>query len=125
MILPIHPNPNVMKHRKRLKAANIEVIAPVGYIEMLRMIGEARFLISDSGGIQEEASCFNKKILVVRDTTERPEILEVGLGRLVGADIRPHVAWAKEPVEGAVPSPFGDGHAAEKIVTALAGNAAL
>ena len=125
MILPIHPNPNVRKHRGRLKAANIEVISPVGYIEMLRMIGDARFLISDSGGIQEEASCFNKKILVVRETTERPEILDVGLGRLVGADIRPHVAWAKEPVDGVVPSPFGDGHAAEKIVTVLTGIAAL
>lgn len=124
LIVPIHPNPNVKKHRGRLKAANIEVIAPVGYIEMLRMIGAAWFLISDSGGIQEEASCFNKKILVVRDTTERPEILDVGLGRLVGADIRPHVPWAKEAVEGVVPSPFGDGHAAERIVTALTGNAA-
>jgi len=119
ILLPIHPNPNVRKHRGRLKAANIEVIAPVGYIEMLRMIGAARFLITDSGGIQEEATCFNKKILVVRDTTERPEIIEVGLGRLVGADIRPHVAWAKEPVEGVVPSPFGDGYASERIVEAL------
>ncbi|HEX8043422.1 non-hydrolyzing UDP-N-acetylglucosamine 2-epimerase [Candidatus Deferrimicrobium sp.] len=124
MIVPIHPNPNVRKHRGRLKAANIDVIDPVGYIEMLRMIGEARFLISDSGGIQEEASCFNKKILVVRDTTERPEILDAGLGRLVGADIRPHVPWAKEPVEGIVPSPFGDGYAAERIVSVLTGNAA-
>lgn len=121
MILPIHPNPNVKKHRERLKAANIEVVAPVGYVEMLRMISGAWFLISDSGGIQEEASCFNKKILIVRDTTERPEILDVGLGRLVGADIRPHVSWAKSPVEGWIGSPFGDGHASEGIVDVLAG----
>jgi UDP-N-acetylglucosamine 2-epimerase (non-hydrolysing) len=119
LILPIHPNPNVRKHRLRLKAENIRVIPPVGYIEMLRMLGRAWFVISDSGGVQEECACLNKKILVVRETTERPEVMEMGLGRLVGERIRPQIAWAKAPVEKTEPCPFGDGHAAERIVKLL------
>ncbi len=119
LILPIHPNPNVRKHRARLKAKNIRVIPPVGYLDMLRMLGRARFVISDSGGIQEECACLNKKILVVRETTERPEVLEMGLGKLVGGKIRPHVAWAKSPAGKTGPFPFGDGRAAERIVRIL------
>jgi UDP-N-acetylglucosamine 2-epimerase (non-hydrolysing) len=121
LILPIHPNPNVRKHRLRLKAENIRVMPPVGYIEMLRLLGRAWFVISDSGGVQEECACLNKKILVVRKTTERPEVMEIGLGRLVGRRIRPHVAWAKAPVEKTGACPFGDGHAAERIVRILSG----
>ena len=54
---------------------------------MLELINEACFIITDSGGIQEEATCFNKKVLVAREKTERPEIIDIGLGRLVGKDI--------------------------------------
>ncbi len=119
LILPIHPNPNVRKHRSRLKAGNIRVIPPVGYIEMLRMLGRAWFVISDSGGIQEECTCLYKKILVVREATERPEVMEMGLGRLVGGRIRPHIGWAKTPVEKTGACPYGDGHTAERIVQIL------
>ena len=119
IILPIHPNPNIQKHRKRLSAPNIRVINPVGYPEMLRLIGESYFLITDSGGIQEEGTCFNKKILVVREKTERPETIEMGLGRLVGKDILKSINWAKIPPSPLLESPYGDGHAAEKIVDHL------
>jgi UDP-N-acetylglucosamine 2-epimerase (non-hydrolysing) len=119
LVLPIHPNPNVQKHRHRLTAPNLSVVAPVGYIDMLRMIAASAFIITDSGGLQEEASCFNKKVLIVRETTERPEIIEVGLGKLAGGKILANIEWAITPPENCVASPFGDGDAAEKIVGVL------
>lgn len=119
LILPIHPNPNVQKFKDRLTAANIRVINPVGYLEMLKLIAASAFIITDSGGLQEESSCFNKKVLIVRETTERPEILEVGLGRLVGREILANIEWAMSQPEFSGASPFGDGHAAEKIVEVL------
>lgn len=119
LILPIHPNPNVRKYRDRLTAGNIQVINPVGYLEMLKIIAASAFIITDSGGLQEEASCFNKKVLIVRETTERPEILEVGLGRLVGRKILANIGWALEQPKALVVSPFGDGNSAGKIVDIL------
>jgi len=119
IILPIHPNPNIQKHRKRLSAPNIRVINPVGYREMLRLIGESYFLITDSGGIQEEGTCFNKKVIVVREKTERPETIEIGLGRLVGKEILKAINWAKIPPPPLIESPYGDGKAAEKIADYL------
>lgn len=115
-VLPIHPNPNVQKHRNRFTAPNMKVIAPVGYIDMLRMIASSAFLITDSGGLQEEASCFNKKVLIVRETTERPEIVDAGLGRLVGKEIYVNIGWALEQPAFLSASPFGDGKAAQSIV---------
>lgn len=120
LVLPIHPNPNVQKHRGRLTAPSLNVIAPVGYIDMLKMIASSAFIITDSGGLQEEALCFNKKVLIVRETTERPEVIEAGLGRLVGKEILSNIAWAKTLPETIAASPFGDGHSAEKIVKILA-----
>lgn len=119
LILPIHPNPHVRKHRSLLTAPNIRVSEPLGYPDMLRLIGEAAFLITDSGGIQEEATCFNKKVLIVRAKTERPETVEIGLGRLVGREIAASVAWARIPPPPLEASPYGDGHAAEKICALL------
>jgi UDP-N-acetylglucosamine 2-epimerase (non-hydrolysing) len=115
-ILPIHPNPNVTRHRSRLRAENIRVIPPVGYPEMLRMMSQAFFMISDSGGIQEEATCFNKKVIIVRKVTERPEVVDMGLGVLAGREIGKHVEWAKVPSEPVKKSPYGKGDAAKKIV---------
>jgi len=121
IVLPIHPNPNVRKHRGRFTAPNVRVIDPLGYIDMLRLLTSSSFIITDSGGLQEEASCFNKKTLIVRETTERPEILECGLGRLVGKEILANIEWAQSPPHGAISSPFGDGRASEKIVSILTG----
>jgi UDP-N-acetylglucosamine 2-epimerase (non-hydrolysing) len=83
---------------------------------MLRMLGRARFVITDSGGIQEECACLKKKVLVARKTTERPEVIEMGLGRLVGWKFLPHIAWVAAPAGKSGPCPFGDGRAAERIV---------
>lgn len=120
-VLPIHPNPNVQKHRHLLRAPNIRVIEPVGYPEMLAMMSRAAFLITDSGGIQEEATCFNKKVIIAREKTERPEVVEVGLGRLAGRNLEQEVPWARIPPESALASPYGDGHSAEKIADILSG----
>jgi len=119
LVLPIHPNPNVQKHRSRFTAPNLSVIAPVGYIDMLRMIASSVFIITDSGGLQEEASCFNKKVLIVRETTERPEIIDVGLGRLVGKEIFANIGWALEQPVALAVSPFGDGNSAQSIVEVI------
>jgi len=123
-VLPIHPNPNVQRHRNRLRAPNIRIIAPVGYPDMLRMMSRAAFLITDSGGIQEEATCFNKKVIIAREKTERPEVVEIGLGRLAGRNLEREVAWARIPPGNPVASPYGDGHAAERIADILAGRTA-
>jgi len=120
-VLPIHPNPNVQKHRQLLHAKNIRVIDPVGYPDMLRMISRAAFLITDSGGIQEEATCFNKKVIIAREKTERPEVVEIGLGRLAGRSLEREIAWARIPPGDSDASPYGDGHAAERIVDVLVG----
>lgn len=122
-ILPIHPNPHVQKHRERLRAANIRIIKPIGYPEMLKLINEVCFIITDSGGLQEEATCFNKKVLVARDTTERPEVIAIGLGRLVGKAISVSVPWARIAPPSLESSPYGDGNAAKRIVTILAAEA--
>ncbi|TSA11187.1 MAG: UDP-N-acetylglucosamine 2-epimerase (non-hydrolyzing) [Deltaproteobacteria bacterium] len=116
LIFPMHPNPNVTKHQSRLTADNIRVISPIGYPDMLRLINQARFIISDSGGIQEEATCFNKKVLIVRAKTERPEVIEMGLGLLADKDIQKVIDWAKTPPKSIKKSPYGDGDAAQKIV---------
>jgi len=118
-IFPIHPNPEVRKHKTRLNAKNTQVISPIGYPEMLKLINQALFIISDSGGIQEEATCFNKKVLIVREKTERPETIDVGLGKLVGKDIRDHIDWALKSPPNITEFPYGDGHTAQRIANIL------
>ena len=119
LIFPMHPNPEVKKHKSRFKAKNIQVIPPIGYPEMLKLISQTLFIISDSGGIQEESTCFNKKIIVVRKKTERPETIEIGLGQLAGKNIQGFIEWAKTPLSQSTKSPYGDGDAAKKIVQIL------
>lgn len=118
-VLPIHPNPNVIKHQSKITADNFHVINPVGYFDLLRMLAESAFVITDSGGVQEECASFGKKALIVRETTERPEIVDVGLGRLVGRNIADDIGWAMSPAAQIPVSPFGDGYSSERIVTIL------
>lgn len=87
-IWPVHPNPNVhaFVHSNLNDIANLTMIAPLTYNDLLILIRHCHFLISDSGGIQEEASILGKKIIVLREETERMEIIDAGIGVLVGAD---------------------------------------
>ncbi len=75
-ILPIHPNPNVKKHKHLL--TNVNVVEPLSHPELLDILVKCKLVISDSGGLQEEGSFFNKKVIVCRETTERPEAIKTG-----------------------------------------------
>jgi UDP-N-acetylglucosamine 2-epimerase len=117
-ILPIHPNPNVQKYRGEL--TNVSVINPLPYKEMLELLVKTRLVITDSGGLQEECSYFNKKCLVCRTVTERPESLSkssfiVKSPKNLINVFETHIDDYKIDYI----CPFGDGYAAEKILKAL------
>ena len=92
------------------------MIAPVGYPEMLGYISRAMCIVSDSGGLQEEAVYFGKRILIVRRATERPETIEAGFGKLVDTDIVKHLDWAFTRSDPPDQNPFGDGQSCARIV---------
>jgi UDP-N-acetylglucosamine 2-epimerase (non-hydrolysing) len=128
-VLPVHPNPRVREVlTERLTGLdNVLLTEPLGYATFARLLGRAHLVITDSGGIQEEAPSLGKPVLVTREITERTEGLEAGTLRLVGTD--PSVIFTEasrlldddEAYEemAAAPNPYGDGHAAERIVGAL------
>tara|TARA_Y100000590_G_scaffold193773_2_gene220222 strand:+ start:12530 stop:13615 length:1086 start_codon:yes stop_codon:yes gene_type:complete len=113
-VFPMHPNPEVLKHRDLLKA--VAVVDPLSYDDFLELLSKVRFVISDSGGIQEECAAFQKKVLVCREKTERPEGVDAGLARTVGDDIGNNFKWANDYPEWTGENPYGDGKAAERIV---------
>jgi UDP-N-acetylglucosamine 2-epimerase (non-hydrolysing) len=88
IVYPVHPSPNVQNlvHDILFGIDNIYLIEPLDYVPFVYLMRHSYLILTDSGGIQEEASCLNKPILVMRDTTERPEILISGLVKLVGSD---------------------------------------
>jgi len=116
-IFPMHPNPNVQQWRPLLK--HVEVVEPLKYEELLQLLSEVKFVISDSGGIQEECASFGKKILVCRETTERPEGVKIGMAKLVGSNILENFAWANNQPEWQGINPYGDGTASQKIVDTI------
>jgi UDP-N-acetylglucosamine 2-epimerase (non-hydrolysing) len=114
-ILPIHPNPNVQKHRDLL--TNVKVVEPLSHDELIAILLECKLVISDSGGIQEEASFLNKKVIVCREKTERPEAIYTGhLHLCKTTDMLKYLFVALEKDSYICKdSPYGDGYAAEKI----------
>lgn len=117
-ILPIHPNPNVSKHRDILQ--NVKVIDPVPYNEMLEMLANCRMIISDSGGIQEEASFFDKKVIVCRKVTERPESLGTHSFICNGPpELEPLFYDVIRDYKTNAPCPYGDGNSGARIVKIL------
>lgn len=116
-IFPMHPNPGVQALRGLL--SHVRTTAPMGYDEMVDLLSKVRFAITDSGGIQEEAAAFRKKVLVCRNTTERPEGIDVGLARLVDTDVEGHFSWANESPEWSGENPYGDGKASARIVDSI------
>jgi len=131
VVLPAHPNPSVRLtlHEHLPASPAIDVIEPLGYRSMVELLNRATLVLTDSGGLQEEAPSLGKPVLVLRDVTERQEGVEAGACRLVGTDDERIVAAASEllssPFEYAQMSravnPYGDGHAAKRIVDALRG----
>tara|TARA_B100001750_G_C15442587_1_gene564396 strand:+ start:216 stop:1160 length:945 start_codon:yes stop_codon:yes gene_type:complete len=116
-IFPMHPNPEVIKHCGLLKT--VSVIDPLPYQELLKLLSEVRFVISDSGGIQEECATFKKKIIVCRSSTERPEGVEAGFAMTVGTNIKSAFSWANDLPEWKGQNPYGDGKASERIISSI------
>jgi UDP-N-acetylglucosamine 2-epimerase len=129
VVYPVHPNPAVQQiaHEWLRRHPRIHLIAPLDYLPFVNLMRRAFLIVTDSGGVQEEAPSLGKPVLVTRDTTERPEAVEAGTVDLVGTDTERLVARASalldEPAAYAAMSfahnPYGDGLAAGRIVEAL------
>jgi UDP-N-acetylglucosamine 2-epimerase (non-hydrolysing) len=129
VVFPVHPNPRVrdVVCRELSGHPSIALVEPVSYADFLRLVHRSCLILTDSGGLQEEAPSLGKPVLVLRETTERPELLEAGGGLLVGTDPRRIVRAAARLLRNkaaydrmaAAPNPFGDGRASSRIVDAL------
>lgn len=119
-ILPIHPNPNVSKHKKILNK-NIKVVDPLNHDDLVNLLLECKFVISDSGGIQEEATFLNKKTIVCRKTTERPEGINTGHLFLCDKPTNlPNLVYKiNEDCYINNECPYGDGQSSKRIVNIL------
>ena len=125
-VYPVHLNPNVKDHVSRLLGdlPNVKLIPPQGYMQFVALMSRCRLVLTDSGGVQEEAPGLGKPVLVMRDTTERPEGVTVGTALLTGPSAANIIAHATRLLtdQGAydrmasAQNPYGDGHAAERIV---------
>ncbi|MDH3649140.1 MAG: UDP-N-acetylglucosamine 2-epimerase (non-hydrolyzing) [Saprospiraceae bacterium] len=116
-VFPMHPNPQVQKWKHLL--AHVSVSGPLSYLDMMKLLSEVKFVITDSGGIQEECAAFRKRVLVCRDTTERPEGIQAGMAKLIGTKITENFAWANEQPEWTGINPYGDGNASQHIVDTI------
>jgi len=131
VIFPVHLNPNVraVMHDRLSGLDNVALIEPLDYPHFARLLDISTLMLSDSGGVQEEAPALGKPVLVMRETTERPEGIAAGTARLVGTDPDRIVAEANRLLDdeeaylamARAHNPFGDGHATERIVELLAG----
>ncbi len=129
LIYPVHLNPNVREPalEKLGGVDNIRLIEPLDYLPMVHLMKRSTLILTDSGGLQEEAPALGVPVLVMREKTERPEAIEAGTARLVGTDTQRIVTEARrlmdDPAAHAAMAhavnPFGDGKAAERIVEAL------
>lgn len=130
IVYPVHLNPNVDGPvREALSGiANVHLIAPLAYQPFVYLMDRAHLILTDSGGIQEEGPALGKPVLVMRDTTERPEAVAAGTVRLVGTGVEAIVAGVRTLMEDAdayrrmavAHNPYGDGHAVERIVSIMA-----
>lgn len=128
-VYPVHPNPNVRSAAFQSLSGrkNIRLIQPLDYLSFLHLMKKCRMIMSDSGGVQEEAPSFHKPLLVLRDKTERPELIEAGGAKLVGCDQELIVREAGRLLQDKeyyrsmsnITNPFGDGTASRKIVNIL------
>jgi UDP-N-acetylglucosamine 2-epimerase (non-hydrolysing) len=129
IVYPVHPNPNVREPVERMLAGapGIHLIEPLTYVDFVDLMRRSWFLLTDSGGIQEEAPSLGKPVLVMREKTERPEAILAGTARLVGTDpeiiSREAGLLLEDPAEyerrSRIRNPYGDGHAAERIRSVL------
>jgi len=131
ILYPVHLNPNVQEpvNRILLGCDNVHLIEPQDYLPFVYLMTRAYLLLTDSGGVQEEAPSFGKPVLVTRDTTERPEAVEAGTVRLVGTDTEAIFAEVQQLLDNASEyqrmshphNPYGDGYASQRIIDQLRG----
>jgi UDP-N-acetylglucosamine 2-epimerase (non-hydrolysing) len=129
LFFPVHPNPNVKKVSKEIlgNVKDIYLLDPLDYSDFLALLRSAWLIVSDSGGVQEEAPSLGKPLLIIRENTERPEGIDAGVAKLVGGNgalkkllEENHAVdtWIRSVKE--IANPFGDGRAAQKIVRIIA-----
>ena len=129
VVYPVHLNPQVQEPVRRLLGdiGNIHLIEPLDYLPFVYLMDKSTLILTDSGGIQEEAPSLGKPVLVMRDTTERPEAVEAGTVRLVGTDVEKIATEASTLLTDAqayqtmafAHNPYGDGQACQRIAQAL------
>lgn len=133
VVYPVHLNPNVRDPVNRILGSepNVRLLEPLAYSEFIYLMDKCQLILTDSGGIQEEAPSFGKPVLIMRETSERQEAVEAGVARLVGTDPGRIVAEARQllfdraaySAMSRVQNPFGDGTAAIKIAEDISRNA--
>jgi UDP-N-acetylglucosamine 2-epimerase (non-hydrolysing) len=126
IIYPVHLNPNVQQPVRRLlgEVANISLLPPLDYLPLVNVLKRCALVLTDSGGLQEEAPALGKPVLVMREVTERPEGIAAGTARLVGTDpikiFKEATLLLEQPLEyekmARATNPYGEGHSAERIV---------
>ena len=131
IVYPVHLNPNVQKPVKEILSdtPNVYLIDPLQYENFIYMMNKSYFIITDSGGVQEEAPSLGKPVLVMRDTTERPEAVEAGTVKLVGTNKETIIQEAQKLIDdeneyskmSKAHNPYGDGKACERIVKFIRG----
>jgi UDP-N-acetylglucosamine 2-epimerase (non-hydrolysing) len=129
VVYPVHPNPNVRDLTKRLLRQESEVLLlePLSYVPFIDLMRRAYLLLTDSGGVQEEGPSLGKPVLVMRDTTERPEAVEAGVSRLIGTEEHEIVDHTNRLLDDLAEygsmarhvNPYGDGQASRRIVAAI------
>ncbi len=129
VVFPVHPNPNVRRVMDAALAGldNVALIEPLDYPNFARLLSLAEIMLTDSGGVQEEAPALGKPVLVMRETTERPEGVSAGTAKLVGTDTKTIVTELFNLLDDKAAyenmarahNPFGDGHSAQRIVELL------
>ena len=135
IVYPVHPNPNVMEpvHRLLDGVTNIHLIEPMDYLPFVYLMNKAYFIITDSGGVQEEAPSLGKPVLVMREVTERPEAVAAGTVRMVGANADRIFDEATRLMAdtdhykrmSTAHNPYGDGQAADRIARVIEGQAEI
>ena len=129
IVYPVHRNPNVLDPVQQSLGdlENVSLIDPVGYVPFVDLMMRSHFILTDSGGIQEEAPSLGKPVLVMRETTERQEAVDAGTARLVGTDPEMMVAEASRLLDDSAHyqrmaqahNPYGDGQACKQIAAIL------
>lgn len=129
IVYPVHPNPNVREvvYSRLGNLSNLFLLEPQDYLPFISLMARAELILTDSGGIQEEATALAKKILVLRETSERPEAVEFGTARVIGTDSRRIIENVERllgeqsgcSISRAVQNPYGDGQASARIVEIL------